>query len=68
MPINVDYGSLGLQFPVKDGVEFTVQRVGWAPPPAQPPSLPFMVLSYLPHHLLISSSFYHDMLNFALIL
>lgn len=41
-----DYSSLGLKFPVKSDVVFTCYRLGWAPPPTQPPALPFMVSAF----------------------
>ena len=40
---DIDFNSLELKFPVVKDTTFIVPRLGWAPPPTEPPSLPFMV-------------------------
>ena len=41
----IDFKSLELKYPITHSTEFTVPRIGWAPPRENIPSLPFMVIA-----------------------
>ena len=40
---DINFNSLGLKFPINNDNNFVIDRLGWAPPPAEFPVLPFMV-------------------------
>ena len=45
--VDIDFDTLGLKFPQTHDNNFVVARLGWAPPRAEVPDLPFHVSSGL---------------------
>lgn len=40
-PADIDFSTLGLQYPLTHPTTFTILAKAWAPPPSQLPNLPF---------------------------
>jgi hypothetical protein len=41
--VDIDFNALDLKYKPAENTEFTIPKIGWSPPPAQRPNLPFHV-------------------------